>query len=433
MISSHLCRWLRGPKVVLGRRFLAATAGEASVLPLAGLRVLELASVLAGPSVGQFLGELGADVVKVENKKTRGDVTRGWRLPGEQVSSAAISAYFSSCNLGKQSVAIDAAAPQGRDICRRLAAASDIVIASYKPGDAEKLGIDAKTLRAEHPRLIYAQITGYGLDDPRVGYDALIQAESGFTFMNGEPGPERQPTKMPVALVDVLTAHQLKEAILVALYKRERTGEGAHLHVSLYAGAVTSLVNQGTGYLRAGKVPQRMGSEHPSIVPYGTAFKDENGQPLVLAVGADSQFRSLCTILEHPELGTDERYATNVARVAHRAELVSLLSDLISKRSRADLLTKLNERRVPAGAIADMSTVFKTPQAEALVVRDQSAGDALGIRQVGWLGDGVATSSPAGCPGYAEHTAEVLAGLGFSKEDVDELVASGVADLPAEK
>lgn len=431
MACPKLFRWPHGGSLALGRRFFSAQTGAVSPLPLAGLRVLELASVLAGPSVAQFLGELGADVVKVENKKTRGDVTRGWRLPGEKVSSAAVSAYYSSCNLGKRSISLDVKAPQGRDIVRRLAAVSDVVIASYKPGDAEKLGVDADTLRAENSRLIYAQITGYGLDDPRVGYDALIQAESGFTFMNGEPGPERLPTKMPVALVDVLTAHQLKEAILVALFTRERTGTGAHLHCSLFAGAVSSLVNQGTGYLRAGKVPQRMGSEHPSICPYGTAFDDKNGQPLVLACGADSQFNSLVDILGRPELASDPRFNKNVVRVANRAELVPLLAGLIREHAREDLLVKLQERSVPGGAIADMPTVWKAPQAEALVVRDQSS-EALGVRQVAWLGDGVSASSPAACPGYAEHTSEILAELGLSDKDVSELVESGVADLPAE-
>jgi len=421
---------------IVRKRFFGVQAAAAAPLPLAGLRVLELASVLAGPSVAQFFAELGADVVKVENKSTRGDVTRGWRLPGEEVPSGAITAYFSGCNLGKRSIALNAKEPRGRDICRRLAAASDVVVASYKPGDDEKLGLDAKTLRSEHPRLIYAQITGYGLDDPRVGYDALIQAESGFTFMNGEPGPDRQPTKMPVALVDVLCGHQLKEAILLALLNRERTGEGAHLHVSLYASAVSSLVNQGTGFLKAGRVPQRMGSEHPSICPYGTAFDDQNGQPLVLAVGADSQFRSLCAVIGRPELGTDARFATNVARVANRSELVPLLAEVIRGHARADLLVKLQERNVPAGAIADMETVFSTPQAQALVVRDQpadgSAGQPLGLRQVAWLGDGVSTRSPSGCPGYAQHTAEVLAELGFSDGEVGQLVKEGVADLPSE-
>jgi len=361
-------------------------------------------------------------------------VTRGWLLPGEDKTG--VSAYFSCCNLGKRSVAIDASHPHGRNLCQQLAAASDVVIASYKPGDAEKFGLDAATLRADNPRLVYAQITAYGLDDPRVGYDALIQAEAGFTFMNGEPGPDRQPTKMPVALVDLLAAHQLKESIILALWQRDRTGEGAYVHCSLLAAAVVSLANQATGYLRAGRVPQRMGSDHPSIVPYGTVFLDKDGLPLLLVVGSDAQFRSLCDVLGQPEMGTDPRYATNTLRVSNRAVLVPLLTDLIRKEARADLLSRLEKRKVPAGAIADMSTVFQAPQAEALVVRSsteegQSSGEALGLRQVAWLGDGVAESSPSKPPKYGEHTAEVLQEvLGLKFAEVEELVAQGVADAP---
>uniref|UniRef100_A0A7S1VZ21 Formyl-CoA transferase n=1 Tax=Alexandrium catenella TaxID=2925 RepID=A0A7S1VZ21_ALECA len=417
----------------LGSRRLATASVQP---PLAGFRVLELASVLAGPSVGQFLAELGADVVKVENCRTRGDVTRGWKLPGDKPDGP--TAYFSSCNLGKRSIALDASKPRGQAICRQLAAKSDVVVASYKPGDAEKLGLDAKVLRSENPRLIYAQITGYGLDDPRVGYDALIQAEAGFTFMNGEPGPDRLPTKMPVALVDLLCAHQLKEAILLALWQRDRTGGGSHVHASLMGAAVASLANQATGYLCAGAVPQRMGSDHPSICPYGTTFYDRDGQPLVLAVGADAQFRALCEILGCAEMGTDPNYAKNADRVARRAELTAVLADRIKTWARADLLSRLNERKVPAGAIADMPTVFGSPQAQALVVRaaepaaEAGQGRALGLRQVAWRG-GHAEELPAprGPPLYGQHTAEVLGDLGIPEAELKELVAEGVVQVQA--
>jgi len=404
--------------------------------PLAGFRVLELASVLAGPSVGQFLAELGADVIKVENRRTGGDVTRGWRLPGDMPGSP--SAYFSACNLWKRSVALDASMLAGRDLCQQLAAKSDVVVASYKPGDAEKLGLDAQTLRSQNQRLVYAQITGYGLDDPRVGYDALIQAESGFTFMNGEPGSAGQPTKMPVALVDLLAAHQLKEAILLALWQRDRSGEGAHVHVSLMGAAVASLANQATGFLCAGAVPQRMGSDHPSICPYGTAFTDQDGQPLVLAVGTDAQFRSLCEVLGCADLGADPRYARNVDRVANRSELTSLLATRIRQWARADLLRQLEERKVPAGAIADMPTVFEAPQAQALVVRtanapaDGTEARAAGLRQVAWLGGGTRTPSPVhGPPLYGEHTEEVLREvLGIGPSELGDLAASGIIEMP---
>eukprot|EP00440_Ansanella_granifera_P047394 gb/GFBE01051327.1/.p1 GENE.gb/GFBE01051327.1/~~gb/GFBE01051327.1/.p1 ORF type:complete len:421 (+),score=102.66 gb/GFBE01051327.1/:1-1263(+) len=416
---------------MLTQRFLRrgfATAAQPAG-PLAGLRVLELASVLAGPSVGQFLAELGADVLKVENRKTRGDVTRTWKLKGD--TGGDITAYFSCCNLGKRSIALDASGKQGQDLCRRLAAASDVVIASYKPGDAEKLGLDAAQLRTENPRLVYAQITGYGLDDPRVGYDALIQAEAGFTFMNGTPGEAGRPTKMPVALVDLLAAHQLKEAILLALLRREKAGEGSHVHVSLMSAAVASLANQATGYLVAGAVPQRMGSDHPSICPYGTDFLDKDGQPLVLAVGSDSQFRTLCEILECAELADDPRYAKNVDRVAHRKELVELLAAKIAVRSRDEVLKQLKLRKVPAGAIADMPTVFTTPQAEALVVREAPEGKALGLRQVAWLGDDATSAKPSNPPGFGQHTVEILTDvLKLNTSEIKQLVDDKVVEAP---
>jgi len=403
------------------RSFSTASAG-----PLAGLRVLELASVLAGPSVGQFLAELGADVVKVENRKTKGDVTRTWKLKGD--SSDGPTAYFSCCNLGKRSIALDASGQQGRELCRRLAAASDVVLASYKPGDAEKLGLDAAKLRAENPRLVYAQITGYGLQDPRVGYDALIQAEAGFTFMNGSPGEAGRPTKMPVALVDLLAAHQLKEAIMLALLRRERSGEGAHVHVSLMSAAVASLANQATGYLIAGAIPQRMGSDHPSICPYGTDFLDKDGHPLVLAVGSDAQFRTLCEVLDCSELAEDSRFARNVDRVAHRQELVQLLAQRIAQRCRDDILEQLKLKKVPAGAIADMATVFEAPQAEALVVRN-SQSQAMGLRQVAWLGDDATAAEPRKPPGFGEHTAEVLEEvLQLDGAAIQKLVDDGVIE-----
>lgn len=407
---------------------LRSASSGSTALPMAGMRVLELASVLAGPTTGQFLAELGADVIKVENPTTRGDVTRGWRLKGEAADGP--SAYFKCCNMGKRSVALDASGKVGQDLVRRLAGASDIVLASYKPGDDNKLGLDAAALRAANPRLIYAQITGYGMDDPRVGYDAVIQAEAGFTFMNGEPGERGRPTKMPVALVDLLAAHQLKEAVLLALWRRERTGEGSHVHVSLMGAAVSSLANQATGYLCAGVVPQRMGSEHPSISPYGSAFDDRDGQPLILAVGADAQFRTLVEILGCAELAADPRFQTNVKRVAHRDELKGLLAERISKWSRADLLAQLDARKVPAGAVADMRTVFEQPQARRLAVAAPN-GEVVGLRQVAWSGDGVAEGLPRRPPDYAQHTAEVLVDvLNMSMPEVEALVAAKVVDVP---
>jgi len=425
-----LSKHTRGGVIMLAQRLLRRSFASSAPAPgpLAGVRVLELASVLAGPSVGQFLAELGADVLKVENRKIGGDVTRTWKLKGD--SAVGPTAYFSCCNLGKRSIALDASGEPGRDLCRRLAAASDVVIASYKPGDAEKLGLDATKLQELNPRLVYAQITGYGLTDPRVGYDALIQAEAGFTFMNGTPGEAGRPTKMPVALVDLLAAHQLKEAILLALLRREKAGKGSHVHVSLMSAAVASLANQASGYLIAGAVPQRMGSDHPAICPYGTDFRDKNGDALVLAVGSDSQFKTLCEVLNCPEVAADPRYTKNVDRVAHREELKELLAQRISERSRDEVLAQLKARKVPAGAIADMQAVFKTEQAEALVVRN-AENKALGLRQVAWLGDDATAAATRKPPDFGEHTAEILADvLQLGEAEIRQLIADGIVEAP---
>ncbi|MBL7877640.1 MAG: CoA transferase, partial [Cyclobacteriaceae bacterium] len=272
------------------------------------LKVLELASVLAGPSVGQFFAELGASVIKVENLIAGGDVTRSWKSRGEQTDDR--SAYFCSVNWGKKSVAMDLNTLEGKSVVQKLAAASDLVIASYKPGDAEKLGVSYNQLRTTNEKLIYGQITGYGSDTDRVGYDAVIQAESGFMDLNGEA--EGDPTKMPVALIDVLAAHHLKEGLLLALLKRERTGHGSFIEVSLIQAAVSSLINQASNWLVAKQLPSRQGSSHPNIAPYGDYFLTRDGKKILLAVGSDRQFLSLLKILKleaHPE------FATNALRV----------------------------------------------------------------------------------------------------------------------
>ncbi|MEL6614610.1 MAG: CoA transferase, partial [Bacteroidota bacterium] len=229
--------------------------------PLSGFRVIELAGVLAGPSAGQLFAELGADVIKVE--PPGGDVTRTWRLPseasGETTDRNDRPAYFSAANWGKRSVALDLGQPGGREALHLLVRGADVVLTAYRPGSAERLGADAATLRALSPRLVVAELTGYGPDNPRAGYDAVIQAESGFMHLNGptegaapEASGESGPTKMPVALMDLLAAHQIKEGVLAALLRRERTGEGATVQVSLTAAAAGALANQGTAWLQAG-------------------------------------------------------------------------------------------------------------------------------------------------------------------------------------
>jgi crotonobetainyl-CoA:carnitine CoA-transferase CaiB-like acyl-CoA transferase len=405
---------------------------SASEGALSDLTVLELGSVLACPAVGVFLAELGARVIKLENTTTRGDVTRTWKLPSEDPAGD-ISGYFSCINWGKQSLAIDLTRPEAREILHRLAARSDVVLVNYKPGDAEKLGADYATLARINPRLVYGHITGYGLDSPRAGYDAIIQAESGFTGMNGEP--DGLPVKLPVALMDLLAAHQLKEGILLALYRRERSGRGAYIDVSLMQAGIASLANQAANWLVGGRVPGRMGSDHPSIVPYGTICGTADGKEIVLAVGADRQFERLCAVLGCPALSADERFRTNHARVKHREALKDLLRPLIAAHPRDSLLARLEAEFVPAGAVNDMPAVFATPQARSMLLHG-TIDDAqiTGFRTAVFHthDDEVYRSPLPPPPHYGEHTRQILADfLGLPTPQIEILVQAGVVHCPS--
>ncbi len=375
--------------------------------PFSELLVVELANVLAGPRVGQMMAELGARVIKVE--PPGGDVTRTWMVSGEHPDSAGVSAYFSAVNQGKESVCLNLKTPEGRAILRKLLVRADVVITSYKPGDAEALGVDYPTLQVLNNRLIYIAITGYGSGTDRAGYDAVIQAESGFMHMNGAAdGP---PTKMPVALMDVLASHQAREGLLAALWKRERYWHGSYVEVSLIDSALAGLVNQATNWLVAHHDPQRIGSDHPNIVPYGTVLYDRQQQPLVLAIGTDRQFAALCTVLNLPQLAEDERFATNVSRVSHRAELMPLLQTAIGEMDRTALVQELQQRHVPAGAI---HTVSEALQAFPGMVTGTAK---TALASVAWNPrPGIA--SPPSC---GAHTLPVLQQLGYNKEAVEVL------------
>jgi len=382
------------------------------------LFVLELASVLAGPSVGQFFAELGATVVKVENPRTDGDVTRRWRAPNVDDADDDRSAYFCCCNAGKQSMALDLSTTTGQDLLHDLAREADVVLASYRPGTAEALGADHETLSAINPALIYGHVTGYGPERERAGYDAVIQAESGFMHMNGpSDGP---PTKLPVALMDVLAAHQLKEGLLVALLNRERGGGGAYVPVSLFQAAVSGLANQATNWLVAGHSPQRMGSAHPNIAPYGTPYTTANDESIVLAVGTDRQFAALCEILGRPDLANDPRFATNADRVDHRDALHAALADRIQTFERDALLSALDEQNVPAGAVRNVPAVFEQPTAQAMMIH--SKNDLTGLRQTAFPHPDGASPSLSPPPHYAEHTSAILREkVGYSPEQIDAL------------
>ena len=364
------------------------------------LKVLELASVLAGPSVGQFFAEVGAEVIKVENIRTRGDVTRTWRVADETTDDR--SAYFCSVNWGKKSIAVDLRQKEGQDIVCKLALNSDIVISSYKSGDAEKLGVDFQTLSSLNPRLIYGQISGFGAHNSRVGYDAVIQAEAGFMFMNGEAGGPS--LKMPVALMDILAAHQLKEGLLLALLERNQTGRGRYVHVSLFDAAVASLANQATNWLVAGVIPQKQGSLHPNIAPYGEIFRTADGVEILLAVGSDRQFSAFAEIVG---LGSEiiSSYATNVQRVNYRDKLSATLQVKIEQLSSQLLIKSLQVAGVPYGLVRNSKEVFESAEAKALLLHSE---DRTGIKTFVAGGLSVNVSHFLPPPHFGEHTFEIL-------------------------
>lgn len=355
--------------------------------------MLELAAVLAGPQVGQFLAELGADVLKIE--PPAGDVTRTWKTPAE-AADASVSAYFACANWGKHSAVLDLRTAAGRARVQQLAAEADLVLASYKPGDAEKLQVDYATLSRLNPRLIYGQITGYGPREPRAGYDAVVQAEAGFMHLNGEPG--QLPLKMPVALMDLLAAHQLKEGLLTALYRRERTGRGALVQVSLWEAGLASLANQGSSYLVTGHDPQPLGSAHPSIVPYGTVYRGADGVRLILAVGSDRQFQDLCAALQRPGWATDARFQTNGARVRHRAALEELLQGRIGEVSGQELLAALERAAVPAGAVRTAGEALRHPAAAPMLLPPAPGFPHPGLRTVAFRSPEWATAPALPAP-----------------------------------
>ncbi|HET8860507.1 CoA transferase [Marivirga sp.] len=369
------------------------------------LRVIELANVLAGPSVGQFFAELGAEVIKIENPKTKGDVTRSWKLKSED-SESSISAYFSAANSGKKSIGLDISKEEDLSILYKLITKSDVVIASYKAGDAEKLKVDYQSLKSINPKIIYGQITGYGDEDVRVGYDAIIQAESGFMSMNGEP--HGNSLKMPVALVDVLAAHHLKEAILLAYINFLKTNEGAKVSVSLLESAIASLANQATNYLIAGHNPQKMGAEHPNIAPYGTVLKTADQKEILLAVGTNPQFQRLCEVLEIAEMSSDERFKTNILRVENRKALNQLLMEKAKIFPSAILIQKLKKAQVPAGKLQTVSEAMQGKDAEKMLLK--SSEKSFGLRNfAGDLSFMEKSSHLAPPPEFDQHKAEILA------------------------
>ena len=317
--------------------------------PLFGYRVLELATILAGPAVGMFLAELGARVVKVENPTSGGDPTRGWLHPLEDGES--VSAYFSCVNWGKRSLALDLS--RQRDQLEPLLAEADILLMNFKPGDEAKLDLEPEGLLKRYPQLIIGWVTGYP-DSSRTGFDALIQAESGFMAMNGPTGGPA--CKMPVAMIDLLAAHQLKEGLLLALWLRDRGQGGRLVRVSLWETALASLANQANNVLMAGTDPQPEGTEHPNLFPYGTILHCLDGD-ILLAVGSDRQFERLCGCLGAPQLSLD--YPDNARRARNREQVRETLLQRSREKESQTLLEELWSQGVPAGRIQSLGQALQ--------------------------------------------------------------------------
>ncbi len=390
------------------------------------LLVIEAANVLAGPAVGMFFAELGATVIKVENLRTGGDTTRRWKLPSEEQDSD-LSAYFSSVNWGKKSIGIDFSRPEGYDVLLDLVRRADVFLQSFKPGDAEKFSLDYPSLREVNGRLIYADITAFGAHDTRPGFDAVLQAETGFTGMNGSE--ESGPVKMPVALIDLLLAHQLKEALLIALIERMRSGKGSYNTVSLFHSGVTSLANQAANFLVAGSVPGRAGSDHPNIAPYGTIYRTTNGDPVVLAAGTDSQFLSLCEVLGMPETARDERFRTNQQRVVHRDALNRLLEGRIGQLEREPLLTELQARHVPAGAVRSLDEVLTRESIQSLLLHGKRTDgtEIDGLRTIAFESEAVSPPERLDAPPDFNHDSQHVLSkvLGYTEGRINGLKQAG--------
>jgi crotonobetainyl-CoA:carnitine CoA-transferase CaiB-like acyl-CoA transferase len=385
--------------------------------PLEGLRVLELARVLAGPWAGQILADLGADVIKVE-RPGKGDDTREWGPPfveganGENLGGA----YYHSTNRGKRSIAIDFESERGQRIVKKLAARSDILIENFKLGGLKKFGLDYESLSKENPRLIYCSITGFGQTGPyahRPGYDLIIQGMGGIMSLTGEADGE--PMRMGVAFADVFTGVYSAVGILAALAEREKTERGSHVDMALMDSMVSVLANQSAFYLVSGMLPPRLGNAHATVVPY-QVFPSSDGH-LIIAVGNDGQFVKFCALLGVPDLAKDARYVTNGDRVVNRATLLPQLTALTAKRTRADLLAGLEKAGVPAGPINDLADVFADPQVVARKLKidppstHAKGGSVPGVRSPIVM-NGAAQVAERASPGLGEHTDDILREIG---------------------
>jgi len=375
---------------------------------LTGLRVVELARILAGPWIGQTLADLGADVIKVESPE--GDDTRRWGPPFIDADGERAAAYFHACNRGKRSIVADFSTARGCEIVRRLAAQADVLIENFRIGSLKKFGLDEKRLRGLNPRLVYCSITGFGQTGPyaeRAGYDFLIQGMSGYMDITGDPNGE--PQKVGVAISDLFTALYGVIAIEAALIAREKTGRGQHIDLALLDTMGAMLANQAMNYLASGVAPKRMGNAHPNIAPYQT-FPAADGY-VIVAVGNDAQFSRLCGVLGLETLAADERFASNPSRVANRLALEREVAARTRLRRRDELITALGEAVVPAGPINTIANLFADPQFIARGMRIAPEG-IPGVRSPIVMSEGqLALHRRA--PKLGEHGREILREIGL--------------------
>ncbi len=395
-------------------------------LPLSGLRVLDLSRVLAGPLAAQVLGDLGADVVKVEHP-TRGDDTRDWGVRTGQSNSA----YFNSMNRNKRSITLDLQHPEGQRIARELALQSDVLIQNFKFGGTARMGLDHASLAAAHPGLVYCSITGYdptGPEAARPGYDLVVQGETGLMGLNGEEG--QAPLKFGVAMVDLFTGMSAAQAMLAALWARERNGgQGRHVQLALHDCGIMLSVYYGMEALIEGLDPPKYGNAHPSIVPYGV-FDAADG-PLVITVGNNAQFQRFCRdVIQRPELAEDERYATNAARALNRHDLLPILKAELARRPRAELLAGLAGAGIPCGEVLGVLEGLTSPRTQASggVLQSQLAdGTPVPVQATPYRFEGARTPVRLPPPVLGQHTAEVLRErLGLDDARLTALRADGV-------
>jgi crotonobetainyl-CoA:carnitine CoA-transferase CaiB-like acyl-CoA transferase len=401
--------------------------------PLQGLKVLELARILAGPWAGQTLADLGADVVKAE-RPGAGDDTRGWGPPfiagenGEPLDAA----YFHSCNRGKRSIAVDFEKPEGQAIIRALAARSDVLIENFKTGGLRKYSLDYESLKAINPKLIYCSITGFGQTGPyaaRAGYDFMIQGMGGIMDLTG--APDGEPQKIGVAFADIFSGLYAVIAIQSALVRRAITGLGGYIDLALMDAQVGVLANQALNFLVSGRSPRRLGNSHPNIVPY-QVFRVADGH-IVIAAGNDRQSRDLCRILGLASIAEEPRFRANSNRVATRVAFIDIVEEATQKFSSAELLAALEAAHVPAGPINSIEEVFADPQVIARRLRiDLPATDAAGgtvpsVRSPIVL-DGEAMAAPIAAPRLGEHTSDILTELGMAENRIADLRRSGIVE-----